>query len=235
MKKQTRPIGRQFPESGSGSPGGCSRRRFIAAAAAIGCRLMAADRSFAAPAAEATRPVRIPHALIRMKSPNLALFGFSPDGIMEITYAEVLKVHGYCGGGAAYAFRMAQEAFKSLYGKQLPVRQAIRVETSHHCCQADALAYITGARTDFGAFRSQGDLVLLPEEDKKTVFTDKATGRSAVLHMHFNPHDTFEPLFKNAMQDAAFAPEVHKALNEKIEEYLTAPAGKLFEITMQQE
>jgi formylmethanofuran dehydrogenase subunit E len=194
---------------------------------------MAAGNSLAQSERKTTLPVRIPQAKIRMKSPNSALFGLSTDGIVEITYAEVLKVHGYCGGGAAYAFRMAQEAFRSLYGDQLPIRQAIQVKTSHHCCQADALAYITGARGNYGAFRSQGDLALLPEEDKKTIFIDKPTGKTVTLHMHFNPHHTFEPLFKKAMQDPKYAPEVHKALNEKIAEYLTLPIEKLFDIVMQ--
>lgn len=239
MKKHTQnPIHELYSErsTNAGPSGCCSRRQFIAAAAILGCsgRLMAADRHSDQSTLKAALPVRIPHAQIRIKSPNSALFGFSRDGIIEITYAEVLKVHGYCGGGAAFAFRMAQEAFKLLYGDQLPIRQAIQVKTSHHCCQADALAYITGARGNFGAFRSQGDLVLLPEEDKKTLFIDKSTGRTVSLNMHFNPHHTFEPLFKKAMQDPKCAPEVHKALNEKIAEYLTAPIDKLFDMRLQQ-
>jgi len=165
-----------------------------------------------------------------MRSPNSALFGITSDEIIEITYAEVIKFHGYCAGGAAFAFRMAQEAFKVLYRDQLPVRHDIKVQTSHHCCQAAALAYITGARSDFGAFRSRGDLVLIPEEEKKTVFTDKPRGRTVILKMHLNPHDTIEPLFKRAMKDPEFAPQVHKALNEKINEYLMAPAENLFAI-----
>ncbi|MEJ2111339.1 MAG: FmdE family protein, partial [Acidobacteriota bacterium] len=129
-----------------------------------------------------------------------------------------------------FAFRMAQEAFKALYGDQLPVRQNVKVQASHHCCQASALAYITGARSDFGALRSQGDLVLIPEEEEKTVFTDKTRGDTVTLKMHFNPHHIFEPLFKKAMKDPGFALQVHKALNEKIYEYLTAPADTLFTI-----
>jgi hypothetical protein len=83
-------------------------------------------------------------------------------------------------------------------------------------------------------FVRRGDLTLLPEDDKKTIFIDKPTGRTATLHMHFNPHHTFEPLFKKALQDPTFAPEVHAALNEKITEYLSAPADKLFDIKVQQ-
>ena len=208
-------------------PGFCSRREFIASTALM----VAAGNN--AQASGKTAPVRIPHAVIRMSSPNSALFGITSDPVIEITYAEVLNVHGYCAGGAAFAFRIAQEAFKALYGDGLPVRQGIKVATSHHCCQAGALAHITGARTNYGAFRSQGDLVLLPVEEKKTVFTDKASGRAVTLGMRFNPHDTFEPLFKKAIANPAFAPEVHEALNAKIGEYLTAPAERLFTSSIQ--
>ncbi|MBN2338827.1 MAG: hypothetical protein JXP48_09835 [Acidobacteria bacterium] len=205
-----------------------SRRRFLAAAAAAGCPcgLWAADDA----AWKAAGRVGIPHAVIRMRSPNSALFGITPDETVEITFAEVLKVHGYCAGGAAFAFRMAQEAFRALYGERLPVRQGIQVKTSHHCCQAMALAYITGARGEFGAFRQQGDITLLPEAEKKTIFIDKPTGKSVTLHMHLNPHETFEPLFQKTMKDPKYAPEVQRALNEKIAEYFSAPAERLFDI-----
>jgi formylmethanofuran dehydrogenase subunit E len=216
--------------------GCCNRRQFIAATAFLGGSANLLGSGDIPPAIDAGNriesnqpaPVHVPYASIRMRSPNSALFGITPDEIIEITYAEVLKFHGYCAGGAAFAFRMAQEAFNALYGDQLPVRQDIKVQTSHHCCQAAALAYITGARSDFGAFRSQGDLVLIPEEEKKTIFIDKPSGRIVTLKMHVNPHDTFEPLFKKAMKDPETAPQVHKALNEKTNEYLTAPAETLF-------
>jgi hypothetical protein len=68
--------------------------------------------------------------------------------------------------------------------------------------------------------------VPIPEEEKRTIFTDKPSGRMITLKMHLNPHDTFEPLFKKAMKDPETAPQVPKALNEKINEYLTAPADK---------
>ena len=218
-------------------PGCCNRRQFLATTAFLtgGAHLLATKNSLAQDSKNRiemiqTAPVHIPNVSIRMRSPNSALFGITKDEVIEITYAEVLKFHGYCGGGAAFAFRMAKEAFKALYGDQLPVRQNIKVQAAHHCCQAAALAYITGARSDFGAFRSQGDLVLIPEEEEITVFTDKTSGRTVTLKMHLNPHDTFEPLFKSAMKDPEFAPQVHKALNEKINEYLTAPVEKLFTI-----
>ncbi len=172
--------------------------------------------------------VKIPERSIFMKLPESALYGITVDGKIEITLNDVIKVHGYCVGGGAFSFRAAQEAFKLLYGNELPVKHKIKVQTSHHCCQAAALAYITGARRDYGAYHSQGNLILLPVEDKKIIFTDIPSSRSVTLRPLFNPHDTFEPLFKRTKKEPGFAPEVSKVMNEKIDEYLNAPIEKLF-------
>ncbi len=176
----------------------------------------------------ATPLVKIPKRSIFMRLPESALYGITIDDKIEITLADVLKVHGYCVGGGTFSFRAAQEAFAVLYKDSLPVRHRIQVKTSHHCCQAAALAYITGARKDYGAFHSWGNLTLLPEEEKKIVFTDKPSGRSVTLRPLFNPHDTFGPLFSKTKKDPGFAPDVSKVMNEKIEEYLNAPIEKLF-------
>jgi hypothetical protein len=173
-------------------------------------------------------PVRIPDVSIRMRSPDSLLVGVTTSEIIEIKLADVLKFHGYCAGGVAFSFRAAQEAFRVLYGDTLPLRQNLKVQTSHHCCQAGALAYITGARTDFGAIPNRGDLVLLPEDMKKIVFIDKKTGKNLELRPRFNPHDIFAPLFQKARKDPSFAPQVQKALNDAVHEYLSAQAEKLF-------
>ena len=180
--------------------------------------------------ADAEEPaVKIPKASIFMKCPQCALFGITVDEKIEITLAEVLKVHGFCALGGSFSFRAAKEGLKLLYGSELPTRHKIKVQTSHHCCQAAALAYITGARgKDYGALHAQGKLIILPAEDKKIVFTDIPSGKSITLRPLFNPHNTMAPLLKRAFKDPSFAPEVTKVMNEKIQEYLTAPREKLF-------
>jgi formylmethanofuran dehydrogenase subunit E len=163
-----------------------------------------------------------------MRSPDSFLVGVNPSEIIEIKLADVLKFHGYCAGGVAFSFRAAQEAFRILYGDTPPIRQNLRVQTSHHCCQAGALAYITGARTDFGAISNRGDLVLLPEDSKRIVFIDKKTGGKVELRPRFNPHDIFTPLFQKVRKDPGLAPQVQKTLNEAVHEYLSVQAEKLF-------
>jgi hypothetical protein len=173
-------------------------------------------------------PVRIPDVSIKMRSPDSFLVGVTPSEIIEIKLADVLKFHGYCAGGVAFSFRAAQEAFRILYGETLPIRQNFKVQTSHHCCQAGALAYITGARTDFGAISSRGDLVLIPEDMKKIVLIDKKTGKKVELSPRFNPHDIFAPLFQKVRRDPSFAAQVQKTLNDAVNEYLSVPMDKLF-------
>jgi hypothetical protein len=175
-------------------------------------------------------PVRIPDVSIRMRSPDSLLVGVTTSEIIEIKLADVLKFHGYCAGGVAFSFRAAQEAFRILYGDTLPLRQNLKVQTSHHCCQAGALAYITGARTDFGAVSNRGDLVLLPEDMKKIIFTDKKTAKRVELIPCFNPHDIFAPLFQKVRKDPSFAPQVQKALNDAVQTYIYGPVDPLFQI-----
>jgi hypothetical protein len=175
-------------------------------------------------------PVPIPDVTIFMRSPDAYLVGVSTSEVIEIKLVDVLRFHGYCAGGVAFAFRAAQEAFRVLFGNELPVRQSMKVLTSHHCCQAGALAYITGARSDFGAERSVGDLVLIPKETKKIVFIHKKTGKQVTLRPLFDPHDTFKPMFRRVIDEHDFAPKVQQALRDALQEYINAPVERLFQI-----
>ncbi|PKN28151.1 MAG: hypothetical protein CVU64_14745 [Deltaproteobacteria bacterium HGW-Deltaproteobacteria-21] len=206
-----------------------TRREFFKTTAVLGVGVIAAA-ALPHHAAVAETAVSIPDVSIRMKSRDSYLVGVTAGDVIEIKLADVLKFHGYCAGGVAFAFRAAQEAFKVLYGNELPVRQSIKIQTSHHCCQAGALAYITGARSDFGAERSVGDLVLIPPEEKKIVFIDKKGKGQVTLRPLFNPHDTFKPLFQRVIKQEDFAPKVRQALHEAVQEYVNGPVEKLFQI-----
>jgi len=174
--------------------------------------------------------VKIPDVRIKMSHRDSFLVGVSGSEVVEISLSDVLKFHGYCAAGVTLAFREAQEAFRLLYGDNLPIRQCIKVQTAYHCCQAGALAYITGARTDFGVLISRGDLVLIPEEMKKVVFTDKKTGKSVTLVPQVDPHSIFVPLFRKVRQDSSIAPQVRKLLNDTVQDYLSSPPDELFKV-----
>jgi formylmethanofuran dehydrogenase subunit E len=193
-------------------------------------RIAEGGKGLKSSSAKKPAPVHIPDVSIFVKSPDACLVGVTNKDIMEIKLADVPKFHGYCAGGVAFAFRAVQEAFKVLYGNKVPLRQSLKVQTSHHCCQAGALAYITGARENFGAERSIGDLVLIPKEMKKLVFTDKKSKRQVTLRPLFNPHDIFKPLFRGVKKDPSTAPKVRQVLNQAVREYIHGPAEKLFRI-----
>ena len=179
--------------------------------------------------ADQSGPVKIPDVSIKLRCPDCVLVGVSKTDVIEITLADTLKFHGYCPG-VALSFREALEAFKALYGNNLPVRQQVKVYTAFHCCQAGALAYITGARTDFGVPPCRGDLVLIPEEMKCVMFIDKKTGKKVILIPLADCHKKFAPLFHKVRKDAGFVPQVQKEVNDAIHHYLFAPADKLFKI-----
>ena len=213
------------------------RRDFIknTALAGIGALVMTGIASRAVsesklPSTNNNPPVQIPDVRIKMRHVDAFLVGVSSSEVIEISLSDVLKFHGYCAAGVTLAFREAQEAFRLLYGDQLPDRQSIKVHTAYHCCQAGVLAYITGARTDFGALVSRGDLILIPEEMKKVVFTDKKTGKSVTLLPQVDPHNIFVPLFRKVRQDNSVAPQVRKLLNDTVQDYIASPPEKLFKI-----
>jgi hypothetical protein len=209
-----------------------TRREFLEKTVALGAGALAGmalpDASRGAESNPSAPPVSIPDVSILMRSRDAYLVGVTGSDLIEVKLADVLKFHGYCAGGVAFAFRAAQEAFKVLYGSEVPVRQAVKVQTSHHCCQAGALAYITGARSDFGAERSVGDLVLIPPESMRITFIDKRGKGQVTLRPLFNPHDTFRPMFQRVIKEEDFAPKVQQALREAVQEYLNAPADRLF-------
>ena len=89
------------------------------------------------------------------------------------------------------------------------------------------MVYITGARTDFGALMSRGDLVLIPEETKKVVFTDKRTEKSVTILPQVDPHGLFAPLFQKVRQDNSTADQVRKLLNDTVLDYINSPWEKL--------
>jgi hypothetical protein len=104
-------------------------------------RIAEGGKGLKSSSAKKPAPVHIPDVSIFVKSPDACLVGVTNKDIMEIKLADVPKFHGYCAGGVAFAFRAVQEAFKVLYGNKVPLRQSLKVQTSHHCCQAGAGVY----------------------------------------------------------------------------------------------
>jgi len=65
---------------------------------------------------------------------------------------------------------------------------------------------------------------------KKIVFIDKTSGKKITVRPLFDPHKIFSPLFQKVRKEPGFAPQVQKALNEAVQQYIYGPAEKLFKL-----
>lgn len=88
---------------------------------------------------------------------ELARFlGVNDDGILEITYLDIVKVAGHSCATVSGAYLMALGGLKALYGDEVPQRGEIKVELQktvnedHTGVVGFVLSNITGATTDYG-------------------------------------------------------------------------------------
>lgn len=85
-----------------------------------------------------------------------AFLGVNKEGVIEISYLDIVKTAGHSCGTVAGAYICADEGLKALYGEELPRRGEIRVELKHTPTEENAgvvgcvLSNITGATTDYG-------------------------------------------------------------------------------------
>ncbi|WP_442593982.1 hypothetical protein ACSBPU_21225 [Parapusillimonas sp. JC17] len=93
---------------------------------------------------------------IIMHDPLSGLLGAAQKGIIEYTYADVVKLAGHSCPTVAGAYLMTRAALARLYGDELPLRGGIRVdfqdEQTHGVTGviANVVSFITGATTDNG-------------------------------------------------------------------------------------
>ncbi|OQY41260.1 MAG: hypothetical protein B6227_05655 [Fusobacteriia bacterium 4572_74] len=82
--------------------------------------------------------------------------GVNDDGIIELTYIDIVKTAGHSCATVAGAYLVALKGLKALYGEELPERGLIKVELKNMPTQdnagvvASVLSNITGATIDFG-------------------------------------------------------------------------------------
>jgi hypothetical protein len=88
---------------------------------------------------------------------ELAKFlGVNYDGVIEFSYADIVKSAGHSCGTVAGAYLIALEGLKALYKDELPNRGEIKVELKRAPREdnagvvASVLSNITGASADFG-------------------------------------------------------------------------------------
>ncbi len=82
--------------------------------------------------------------------------GVNDDGIIEFSYADIVKVAGHSCATVSGAYLVALEGLKALYGKELPQRGEIKVELKRSTSEDNAgvvgsiLSTITGATETYG-------------------------------------------------------------------------------------
>ena len=91
-----------------------------------------------------------------------AFLGTSEEGIIEISYLDIVKMAGHSCGTVSGAYLMALKGLKELYGQDFPQRGEIKVELSGTLSDntgvtALVLSNITGATSDMGFMGIQGE------------------------------------------------------------------------------
>jgi len=82
--------------------------------------------------------------------------GVNDDGVIELSYVDIVKTAGHSCGTVAGAYLVALKGLKALYGDDLPSRGEIKVEIKKAATEDNAgvvgcvLSNITGATTDYG-------------------------------------------------------------------------------------
>ena len=82
--------------------------------------------------------------------------GVNDDGILEISYVDIVKSAGHSCGTVAGAYLIALKGLKALYGEEIPQRGQIKVELKKAPREDNTgvvgavLSNITGATADYG-------------------------------------------------------------------------------------
>jgi len=82
--------------------------------------------------------------------------GVNDDGILDFSYADIVKSAGHSCGTVAGAYLMALHGLKALYGEDMPQRGEIKVELKKSPTDDNTgvvgcvLSNITGATTNYG-------------------------------------------------------------------------------------
>lgn len=167
---------------------------------------------------------------------ELAKFlGVNSDGVIEISYLDIVKTAGHSCGTVAGAYLTAQMGLKALFGETLPKRGEIRVELKRMPEEENAgvvgcvLSNITGAMTDYGfggipggKFNRRNLLFYGADIESDVRLTRLDTGES--VGVNYRPQKVVNPMQilmsaigENATEeDKASFPERFQAMVKKI-------------------
>jgi len=137
---------------------------------------------------------------------ELAKFlGVNNDGIIEISYLDIVKTAGHSCGTVAGAYLTAQMGLQALFGEGVPKRGEIKVELKREPEEENAgvvgcvLSNITGATTNYGfggipggKFNRRGLLFYGAEIESDVRLTRLDTGVSVGVNYH--PQKVVNPM-----------------------------------------
>jgi hypothetical protein len=142
---------------------------------------------------------------IRLYDELAEFLGVNGDGIIEISYLDIVKTAGHSCATVAGAYLMAQKGLQALYGSQLPKRGHIKVELAKAVTQENTgvvgcvLSNITGATTDYGfggipggKYNRRGLLFYEAPIETDVRFTCLETGRS--VGVDYRPKRIVDPM-----------------------------------------
>jgi hypothetical protein len=142
---------------------------------------------------------------IRLYDELAEFLGVNGDGIIEISYLDIVKTAGHSCATVAGAYLMAQKGLQALYGSQLPRRGHIKVELAKAVTQENTgvvgcvLSNITGATTDYGfggipggKYNRRGLLFYEAPIETDVRFTCLETGRS--VEVDYRPKRLVDPM-----------------------------------------
>ncbi len=134
---------------------------------------------------------------IRLQDELAKFLGVNSDGIIEVSYIDIVKTAGHSCGTVAGAYLTAEMGLKALFAEEVPKRGEIKVELKRKPEDDNAgvvgcvLSNITGATTDYGFGGIPGgkfnrrNLLFYGEDIASDVrFTRLDTGASVGVNYH---------------------------------------------------
>ncbi len=139
---------------------------------------------------------------IVLKDELSEFLGSSKDGIIDISYLEIVKMAGHSCATVAGAYLMAKEGLKALYGNETPKRGEIKIELSgtledNTGVVAMVLSNITGATDNMGflgvmgKFNRRGLLSYGANINSNVRLTRLDTNKS--VEVKYNPQNIVHP------------------------------------------
>jgi len=131
--------------------------------------------------------------------------GVNDDGILDFSYADIVKSAGHSCGTVAGAYLIALKGLKALYPNTLPQRGEIKIELKKSPTEENTgvigsvLSNITGATTDYGfggiptgKYNRRELLVYNADIESDVCFTRLDTG--AKVEVNYKPQKVVNPM-----------------------------------------